>query len=340
MNAAVEVDAVGFARYGAPDVLRPLGVVVPPPGPGQVRVRVAATGVNPADTYLRAGRFRLILPVRLPFVPGLDIAGVVEAVGPGAGRLQPGQPVYGALATRSAGGYAELVLVEEELLALAPSTLTLAESAALPLAALTALQGFRDHAQLESGASVLVWGASGAVGTTAVQVAAALGGIVTAVTRSSALDMVSELGAKEVLVRDAPRPTQPGRRFDVVFDASGTLPVSRLRQLASAAGRCVTVNPGRGNRAVQVLTRLLPGAQVHGFVTRPNGADLDLIRGWVEAGQLQPVIEDRLVLDQAEHAHEILQVRAATGKLVLTVSNRLAHLRPAASSPTTVAEIE
>ena len=119
------------------------------------------------------------------------------------------------------------------------------------------------------------------------------------------------------------RPSRPGRRFDVVFDASGTLPVSRLRRLASTAGRCVTVNPGRGNRAVRVLTRLLPGAQVHGFVTRPDGADLDAIRGWVEAGQLHPVIEEQLALDQAKHAHEALQARAATGKLVLTVSTGL-----------------
>lgn len=151
----VRIDAVGFARYGGPEVLHRLQVVVPAPGPGQVRVRVAATSADPADTYLRSGRFRFVLPVRRPFVPGLDVAGVVDAVGAGV-HTEVGAAVFAALPSRAGGGYAGMVVVDEGLVAAAPSKVTLADAAALPLVALTALQGLRDCAGLRSGATVLV----------------------------------------------------------------------------------------------------------------------------------------------------------------------------------------
>lgn len=326
---AVAVDAVGFARYGGPEVLQRLRVEVPAPGPGQVRVRVAASSVNPADTYLRSGRFRFVLPVRRPFVPGLDVAGVVTDVGPGVTGVQPGQAVLAALPSRSGGGYAGSVVVAADLVAGAPSTLTLAEAAALPLVTLTALQGLRDRAGLQPGRSVLVWGASGGVGTAAVQLASVLGGRVTAVTRADAAALVGELGAGEVLTRDAGWPVPGGRRFDAVLDASGTLSLRRLRQLTAGGGVAVTVNPGRGNPVTGALTRTLPGAAVSGFVARPDGTDLDLVRRWVEAGSLRPCVHARLPLADAQRAHRLVESREVVGKVVLVVDDELALTRPA-----------
>lgn len=323
----VQAEAVGFARYGGPEVLRRQQVVVPAPGPGQVRVRVAATSANPADTYLRSGRFRFVLPVRRPFVPGLDVAGVVDAVGPGVTRTEVGTAVFAALPSRTGGGYAGMVVVDESLVAAAPSTTTLADAAALPLVALTALQGLRNCAGLRSGATVLVWGASGGVGATAVQVAAVLGGRVTAVTRSGAVEQVRGLGV-EVVSRDASSSPLTGRRFDVVFDASGTLSLRALRQLTAPGGTAVTVNPGRGNPLTGVLTRLLPGAAVAGFVARPNGSDLDQVRLWVEAGALRPWLHTRLPLLDAERAHRLLESRETAGKVVLVVDDPLARACP------------
>lgn len=327
----VRVDAFGFARYGGPEVLHPLQVVVPAPGPGQVRIRVAATSVNPADTYLRSGRFRFVLPVRRPFVPGLDVAGVVDAVGAGVTRVQPGDAVFAALPSRAGGGYAGMAVVDDGLVAEAPSTVTLADAAAVPLVALTAVQGLRDRAGLRAGASVLVWGASGGVGATAVQVAAVLGGRVTAVTRAGAVQRVRGLGV-EVVVRDASSAPLDGRRFDVVFDASGTLSLRMLRQLACPGGTAVTVNPGRGNPLTGALTRLLPGTSVAGFVARPDGADLDQVRQWIDTGALRPWLHTRLALDDAERAHRIVESREATGKVVLVVDDELSAARPGSAA--------
>ena len=320
--------AVGFTRYGGPEVLHRLDVVVPAPGPGQVRVRVAATSVNPADTYLRGGRFRFVLPIRRPFVPGLDVAGVVDAVGPGVTRIAVGDRVYAALPSRVGGGYADMVVVDEGHTAAAPATVTLADAAALPLVALTALQGLRDRADLRAGSTVLVWGASGGVGAAAVQVAVVLGGRVTAATRSGAAQRVRELGVAEVVSREATPSPLAGRRFDVVFDASGTLSLRRLRELTAPGGTAVTVNPGRSNPVTAALTSLLPGASVRGFVARPDGADLDRIRRWVEAGSVRPWIDIRLPLHEAERAHRLVESRGAVGKVVLVVDGGLAHRRP------------
>ena len=328
------VGAVGFARYGGPEVLQRLEVVVPAPGPGQMRVRVAASSVNPADTYLRSGRFRFVLAVRRPFVPGLDVAGVVDAVGAGVTRTAIGDAVFAALPSRSGGGCAGLVVVEEGLVAAAPSTVTLADAAALPLVALTALQGLRDHAGLRPGASVLVWGASGGVGAAAVQVAGALGGRVTAVTRAGSVERLRELGVREVIGRDTLPAPLTRRRFDVVFDASGTVPLRALRQRTVPDGVAVTVNPGRGNPLTGVLTRSLPGPAVRGFVTRPDGADLDQVRRWVDTGVLRPWVHTRLPLHDAERAHRLVESREAVGKVVLVVDDQLAQLRPGSATTT------
>lgn len=324
----VQVEAVGFARYGGPGVLGPLQVVVPAPGPGQVRVRVAASSVNPADTYLRSGRFRFVLPVRRPFVPGLDVAGVVDAVGAGVARTRVGEAVFAALPSRTGGGCAGLVVVDEQLVAGAPSTVTLADAAALPLVALTALQGLRDHAGLGRGASVMVWGASGGVGAAAVQVAAVLGGRATAVTRAAAVERVRSLGAAEVVGRDAAPAPLAGRRFDVVFDASGTVSLRSLRRLTVPHGVAVTVNPGRGNPLTGAVTRRLPGPAVRGFVARPSGADLDQVRRWVDAGALRPWVHVRLPLRDAQRAHRVVESREAAGKVLLVVDEQLSRTRP------------
>ncbi len=311
--------AWGFRRYGGPDVLQEIPVPIPSAGPGQVLIEVAATSVNPADTYFRAGRFRLLIRLKLPFVPGLDVAGVVAATGSGSGRFSVGDPVFAALTGKTAGGYARYVAVDESAVARAPSSLSLQEAAAVPLVALTALQGLRDVGGMGAGDRVLVFGAAGGVGTAAVQVAARLGAEVTAATTPDQLGFVRGLGAHEVVNRDRWRESLGGGRFDLVFDASGKLSARALRPLVRREGTAVTVNPGTGNPLIAALSRLLPGAAVRGFLVRPSGGDLVLLRGWIEDGSFRPVIQETLPIQEVARAHRVSEGGGVRGKLVLTI---------------------
>ena len=213
--------AMGFKRYGPAEVLEPLEVKRPMLAPGTVLIRVTAAGMNPADALLRSRRLRLVARSSLPFVPGADVAGVVEAVGSAVTRFRRGDAVYTMLPSIGGGGYAGYAAVAEETVAIAPPSLSLTEAAAVPLAALTALQALRDEAKLERGARVLVNGASGGVGTFAVQIAGALGARVVAATSARNAGLVSGLGAEEVLDYASQDVTVGEARYDVVFDAVG-----------------------------------------------------------------------------------------------------------------------
>src|ERR671917_1787720 len=172
--------AVGFRRYGAPEVLEELEVARPAPRLGEVLLKVAAAGVNPADWALRGGKLRPFVRLTLPFVSGSDVAGVVEEAGVGVTKFVPGEAVYAMTPTTTGGAYAEYITVATDSVARVPSGLSLGEAAAVPLAALTALQALRDKAELATEAHVLINGASGGVGTFAVQIAKAMGAWVTA----------------------------------------------------------------------------------------------------------------------------------------------------------------
>src|SRR3712207_3748386 len=162
--------AVGFRRYGPPDVLETLEVPRPEPGPGEVLIRVAAAGVNPADWALRGGRLRPFVRLMLPFVSGSDVAGVVQEIGAGVTKFVHGEAVCALTPTTTGGAYAEYVTVPADNVARVPSGLSLGEAAAVPLVALTALRALRDKAELAVGDHVLIDGASGGVGSFAVQI--------------------------------------------------------------------------------------------------------------------------------------------------------------------------
>jgi NADPH:quinone reductase-like Zn-dependent oxidoreductase len=221
--------AVGFRRYGAPEVLEELEVARPAPRLGEVLLKVAAAGVNPADWALRGGRLRPFVRLKLPFVPGSDVAGVVEAVGPGVTRFGPGEVVYAMTPTSEGGGYAEYVAVAEDHVARVPPGLSLGEAAAVPLVSLTALQALRDRAGLAAGDHILINGASGGVGSFAVQISKAMGARVTATCSARNAELVRGLGADEVLDYAGDGATG-GPRYDVIFGAVNTLPISRWRR--------------------------------------------------------------------------------------------------------------
>ncbi|HXV91655.1 MAG TPA: NADP-dependent oxidoreductase [Pseudonocardia sp.] len=318
---------IAYSRYGAPEVLAPLDRPVPRPGEGELLVRVAAAGVNPADYALRSGRFRLYMRGRLPFVPGSDVAGVVAAVGPGVTAHRPGDAVYAMLPLFTGGGYAPYAVVPQDLAAPAPAGLSLAEAAAMPLAALTALQALRDKAGVSPGASVLVHGASGGVGHFAVQVAKRLGARVTGVTSGRNAGFVTGLGADAVVDYQREDPVAAGP-FDVVFDAVAEFGVRRSRRALRPGGVAVTVVPGIDALFPDRLAWMRGGRRLRSVLVQPSGADLRELAAWAGDGGVRPVVEATFPLVEGATAHVTAEKRRVRGKLVLVVDPELAARVP------------
>ncbi|HZA17884.1 MAG TPA: NAD(P)-dependent alcohol dehydrogenase [Pseudonocardiaceae bacterium] len=321
--------AVGIRRYGPPEALTELEVERPHPAPAHVLVRVAAAGVNPADCLLRSGRLRFAARQKMPFVPGADVAGLVEEVGADVTRFRVGDPVYAMLPNTAGGGYAEYAVAAEDTVALVPSSLTLSEAAGVPLAALTALQALRDQANLTAGDHLLVNGASGGVGTFAVQIAQAIGATVTAVTSGRNTEVARELGADEVLDYTRDDITDGGARYDVVLDGANVLPFRKARRILKTDGVFVTVNPILGRLSPSWLARFRDGKRIRSVLVEPDGTDLEALGTWIASGKLRPVIERTYPLSDAEIAHRRSESRRVRGKLVLVVNADLAHSTPA-----------
>ena len=321
---AKKMRAVGIRRYGPPERLEPLEVERPEVGRDGVLIRVAAAGVNPADCLLRSGGLRFVARQKMPFVPGADVAGVVEAVGPDVTRFRAGDPVYAMLPNTAGGGYAEYAVAAEGTAAAVPPGLTLGEAAGVPLAALTALQALRDEANLAAGDHVLVNGASGGVGTFAVQISRAMGARVTAAASGRNADLVGGLGADEFLDYTREDVTAGKKRHDAVFDAANVLPFRKVRRALKPNGVFVTVNPLAGRLSPGWLARFREGRRIRSFLVRPDGPDLEKVGAWIEAGEVRPVIERSYPLADAAEAHRRSESRRSRGKLVLVVDEKLA----------------
>jgi NADPH:quinone reductase-like Zn-dependent oxidoreductase len=316
--------AVGLRRYGPPEVLETLEVERPEPAPDGVLIRVAAAGVNPADCLLRSGGLRFVARQKMPFVPGADVAGVVEAVGPDVTRFRVGDSVYAMLPNTAGGGYAEYAVAAEGTVAVMPPGLAFEEAAGVPLAALTALQALRDEANLSAGDHVLVNGASGGVGTFAVQISRAIGARVTAVSSGRNADLVGGLGADEFLDYTREDVTAGKPRYDAVFDTVNVLPFRKARRVLKPNGVFVTVNPFIGRLSPGWLARFRDGRRIESLLVRPDGADLEKIGAWISAGEVTPVIERSYPLADAVEAHRRSESRRARGKLILVVDEELA----------------
>lgn len=328
--------AVVYDRYGGEEVLRQAELPAPAPGSGEVLVRVAATSMNPSDRALRAGELRRVLRLRFPFVPGSDVAGVVEAVGVGVTGLRVGDAVWALQPPKRGGACAELAVVAVAHAAAAPASVSLGEAASLPLVALTALQALRDRAGVLPGQRLLVFGAAGGVGTVAVQLGVRLGAEVTAIAGRRHRELLHRLGASTVLAREDLTPSGGRSRgpaslalepFDVVLDASSRLDGRALRSALVPGGVAVSTDPSRGLRSLAGAP-LSGRRRVRGMLVEPDGADLATIAEWIDAGVLVPVVERYRPLDEVADAHRDAARQSARGKTVLVVDAALAAHRP------------
>ncbi|WP_434587520.1 NAD(P)-dependent alcohol dehydrogenase [Streptomyces sp. A5-4] len=321
--------AIVHDSYGPPDLLRLEEVARPVAGRGEVLVKVHAASVDPGVWHLTTGRPYLLRAVgfglRAPKtrVRGTDAAGRVEAVGPDVTRFRPGDEVYGTCQ----GAFAEYACAKEGSLALKPTNLDFEQAAAVPVSACTALQALRDGGRLKSGRRVLVIGASGGVGTFAVQLAKTFDAHVTGVCRTAHTDLVRSIGADEVIDYTREDPTDGARRYDLVVDTGGNRSLARLRRALIPHGTLVIVGGEGGGRWFGGTNRELGalllspfvGHRLRGLVATQRHSDLASLTELIEAGSVTPVIDRTYPLAEVPSAVRHLREGHPHGKIVVRI---------------------
>lgn len=314
--------AIVLNRYGASEVLEYQDVPAPVPGDRDVLLEVRATSINAGDVFAMHGRPWLVrfstgFPRPKQHVLGMDAAGVVQAVGKEVRGLRPGDAVYGV----AGHTYAELACVPELAMAPKPERLSFEEAAALPTAGFAALKCLRDVGRVGPGHEVLINGASGGVGTFAVQIAKALGASVTGVCSPRNLELVRSLGAEHVVDYTQVDFTTLERRYDLILDNVGNHPFAQLRRVLKPSGLII---PNAGYGGMGYVLRAFALApflrqQTSMVEATPRGPDLAGLSQLIEAGQLKVVIDRRYPLAQAAEAFRIFEAEHPRGKVVLTV---------------------
>jgi NADPH:quinone reductase-like Zn-dependent oxidoreductase len=323
LNQGTRMQAITRDRYGPPSVLRVQEIDQPSPKRGQVRVRIHAVSLNAADHYLVSGRpwpLRLAFGLRRPRhrVPGIDAAGVVEAIGEDTAGVALGTRVVGDLSPHGFGAFAEFAVAPASAWAVVPGGVTMEQAASLPTAGATALQALRDAGRLIAGQRVLVNGASGGVGTFAVQIGKAMGAHVTAVCSAAKANAVRALGADVVHAYESHDFTQPDVRFDVILDAAARHPLRRVKRVLHGQGRYIIVG-GQFRRLLMAMT-LGRSRRVRALLVKPNADDLTTLMQMIAAGTLRPVLQPFDGLVSFPAALEALEQRQITGKAVVCLA--------------------
>ena len=310
--------AIVYPKYGSPDVLQLKEIDKPFVKDDEVQVRVHAASLNPLDWHFLRGKpfivrlfAGLIKPKRK--IPGVDVAGQVEKVGGEVRQFQPGDEVFGE---SSGGACAEYVSVSEDGVVLKPANLTFEQAAAVPVAAFTALQGLRDKGQIQAGQKVLINGASGGVGTFAVQIAKSFGAEVTGVCSTRNLDMVRSIGADHVIDYGQEDFTQTGERYDLILDAVGNRSLSAGKRALHATGMYVAV-AGSVGRALWI--GMTGGKRMVSMLAKRSKEDLFVLKELLESGKVTPVIDRRYPLREVAEALRYLEEGHTQGKVVITL---------------------
>ena len=312
-----------YERYGPPETLRMAEVDKPVPKVDEVLVKVLAASVNAADWHVLRGKplfYRATLGLLRPKhqILGGDVAGRVEAVGGGVTRFKPGDEVYANLLDHGYGGFAEYVSVPVSVMSLKPAQLSFEEAAAVPMAATTALQGLGHHGELRPSQRVLINGATGGVGSFAVQIAKASGAEVTGVTSTPNLDLVRSLGADHVLDYTSTDFTRGGGRYDLILDTVGNRSVPDLKRALAPGGRAAVT--GFTSMARLLGVSLRGGKDVAQVQAHVTTRDLELLSELIEAGKLRPQIDRRYRFADIPAAIAYLEQGRARAKVVVEMA--------------------
>ena len=320
--------AVIHEKYGSPDVLELKDIQKPVPDDNQVLIKVQAASLNYSNLVLLKGEpflARFALGLRKPKFPiaGGDIAGTVEAVGKNIKMFQPGDEVFGDLSGCGWGGFAEYAAVPEHAIALKPSNLSFEEAAAVPMAGVTALQALRDKGKVQPGQKVLINGASGGVGTFAVQIAKAFGAEVTAVVSTRKVEIAKSLGADQVIDYTKENFAEKEEQYDVIIGVNGSHPLSAYRQSLRENGIFVYVGgpPSQLYQFIIIgpLMSITGNKKMKSFLQTPNQQDLIFMKELLEAEKVKPLIDKTYHLHKITDAFNYFAEGHAQGKVVITL---------------------
>ena len=322
--------AIVYTQYGPPEVLQPKEIENPVPEENEVLVKIFAASVNPADWHMIRGEpkfarmvFGLIKPKNI--IPGIDIAGTVESVGKNVKEFHPGDEVFGDCGW--GGAFAEYVCVKEKSIVNKPSNISFEEGASISVAAFSALQGLRDKGNIQSGQKVLINGASGGVGTFAVQLAKYFGAEVTGVCSTGNLNLVRSIDADKVIDYTKEDFTNIAEKYDLIIDNVANRSVAELKRALSPNGICVIIGFSSLSRMFQhmflgPLVSMIGNKKIGGLGTaKPNKKDLVFLKELLETGKIKPVIDRIYPLSDVAEAIRYVEEGHAKGKVVLTVGH-------------------
>ena len=322
--------AIVYEKYGSADVLELKNVDKPVVKNDEVLVRVHAASANPLDWHFMRGQPYIMRPqsgLRVPkrSVLGNDMAGEVEAVGKNVTRVRPGDEVMADVGWT--GSFAEYACISEDVLGLKPANLTFEQAAAVPVAGVTALQGLRDQGRIRSGQKVLIIGASGGVGTFAVQIAKSFGAEVTGVCSTRNVEMVRSIGADHVIDYTQKDFAQSGQRYDLIFQLAGTRSPSDCRRSLTSKGTLVLSSGESGGRWIGPVDRIIKALVLSPFmrqklvalVAKRSKEDLQVLKELIEAGKVTPVIDRTYPLSEVPEAIRYLEEGHARGKVVIII---------------------
>ncbi len=318
-----------YTRYGPPNVVQIMDVDEPVPRDEEVLIRIRAAAVNPLDWHFMRGTprvGRIVFGLRKPKNPrlGVDVAGEVEAVGKGVTRIKRGDAVFGVCK----GAFAEYACASESKLVSKPDRLSFEQAAGVPVAALTALQGLRDHGRLLPGQKVLINGAAGGVGTFAVQIAKAFGADVTGVCSTSHVELVRSIGADHTIDYTREDFTERRQGFDLFFDCVGNRALSSCRRVLTPKGTYIGIGGGEPDTSsvklvVDTVNHMLSSwfvsQKVRGFIAKMRQEDLAALHELLTNGSVTPVIDRRFPLSDISEAIRYLEAGHAGGKVIITV---------------------
>ncbi len=308
--------AVVYKKHGSPDVLELDEVAKPTIKDDEILVKVYASSVNPVDTIIRSSRLLSVFLSWRTNITGSDLSGKLESVGRNVKSFKKGDEVYGF---GNSGATAEYVAISEKKVAIKPANMTFEQAAAVPLAGLTALQALRNKGEIHHGQNVLINGASGGVGTYAVQIAKSFGANVTGVTSTKNLELVKSLGADKVIDYTKTDFTKNGQKYDIIFDAVAKSSFSNCKCILNKGGIYISTRFSPALLLQIFLTTLFGSKKAKTVGVKSNTKDLNALRDLIEAGKVTSVIEKSLPMSKAGEAHKHIEKGHTRGKIVITI---------------------
>jgi len=307
-------------QYGGPEVIKITEVPKPAPREGEVLIKVYAASVNPVDWKIRKGNLKMMLNKKFPKILGIEVSGTVEEMGPNTTGYAIGQRVFAGMSYEGKG-YAQYTIAEIGRVIAIPDSISFEEASTMAVAGMTAIQGLRNKGRIKPGMDVIINGASGGVGTYALQIAKVLGAKVTAVCSAKNFDLVKSLGADVIIDYKEVDFTKLPKKYNIVFDAVGYRTFWQTRRVLKKKGIYVNISPSIPLYITSMITRLNPGKKSKGFMLHPEMHDLEEVMNMIAEKKIKVVIDKVYPLEKLAEAHQYSESERAKGKIVISVQH-------------------